>query len=123
MSMGDILYVAVVGGRDFPDRQAVNDFLDKLFAKYPDAVIVSGGCPTGVDSFAYDYCIDNGCDILVCGAGFSKIGKAGGPMRNLRIAKICNEMKVWWDGESRGTKNVIEQAKSLGKKPHITMYK
>ena len=41
-------YVGIVGSREFPQLERVADFVRKLAAKYPGAVVVSGGA-RGVD--------------------------------------------------------------------------
>ena len=43
--------VAIVGSRDWPDLDAVVDFVERLARKYPAAIVVSGGA-RGVDSVA-----------------------------------------------------------------------
>lgn len=45
--------VAIVGSREFPNLIQVHEFVAKLAAKHPDAIVVSGGA-RGVDRAAED---------------------------------------------------------------------
>ncbi len=48
-------------------------------------------------------------------ANWEKYGKAAGPIRNEEMAKKCDFVICFWDGKSRGTKNMIECAKKENK--------
>lgn len=106
--------IGVIGSRSFKDKMAVYSLLDKIFKKYPGAIIVSGGA-YGPDSFAFDYCIDYGHDILVCGAGWETYGKIGALMRNQRIADHSDIIIAFWDERSHGTVDCMKKAKRAGR--------
>ena len=42
--------------------------------------------------------------------------------RNRQIARNCDEMVVFWDGESKGTLHILEYAKKIGKKVTVIRY-
>lgn len=46
----------------------------------------------------------------------SELGKAGGPARNAEMGKYSHELVLIWDGESKGSLNMLETMKKL-KKP------
>jgi hypothetical protein len=49
-------------------------------------------------------------------------GKAAGPIRNRQMAKNAEALIALWDGNSRGTKNMIETATKLGLKVYVKRY-
>jgi predicted Rossmann fold nucleotide-binding protein DprA/Smf involved in DNA uptake len=110
--------IGIIGSRSFNNKKQVYALLDKIFKKYPDAMLVSGGA-NGPDSFAYQYCIDYGYDILVCGAGWVRYGKRAGMMRNQRIADNSDIIIAFWDGVSTGTEDCMRKAKDAGKVVYI----
>jgi len=42
-------------------------------------------------------------------------GNAAGPMRNRQMAKYADALIAFWDGKSKGTANMINEMKRLGK--------
>ena len=57
----------------------------------------------------------------------SKYGKAAVPIRNKEMLKYALKEKpviiAFWDGKSRGTKNMLKQAKLAGAVCHIVHYR
>ncbi|WP_197026348.1 hypothetical protein [Polaribacter sp. Hel_I_88] len=47
-------------------------------------------------------------------AEWNKFGKAAGPVRNKEMAIYADALIAFWDGKSRGTKNMIQLAKQNG---------
>jgi len=43
-----------------------------------------------------------------------KYGNAAGPIRNKQMAEYADALVAVWDGKSRGTKNMIDTAISMG---------
>lgn len=87
--------------------------------------IISGGA-RGVDRLGEMYAKSAGIDLVIFPANWTANGKAAGPIRNKRMAKyaIADESRpgaliALWDGESRGTKSMIDIAESLGLKVFI----
>lgn len=48
-------------------------------------------------------------------ANWSLFGRAAGPIRNSEMADYADLLVAFWDGKSRGTKNMIEQMRKKGK--------
>lgn len=99
------LTVLVTGGRGFTSRDQVYSRLNLCMKQYPSLQtlqIVHGGCPTGADRFAADYCKDaqllkhdNEKRILVkeivFPANWKQYGLAAGPIRNQQMVDYCNQ--------------------------------
>lgn len=110
-------YVAVVGSRDFTDYYMMEEILDRLFKKKSiskPVVVVSGGAH-GADSLAERYAETKGLRLDVYSAEWARYGKAAGPMRNKVMADKVDLVVAFWDGTSRGTANMIEEAQARHK--------
>lgn len=110
--------IAIVGSRAFKDfettqnvRRAVLDYVSQLS---PDVAIISGGAQ-GVDSFAKYAAELYGLDYEEYPADWGTYGKSAGMIRNAAIVNAADEIMVWWDGKSKGTKNTIDRAHKAGK--------
>ena len=103
--------IAVVGSRDFSDLDAVRN----LVLGFEDGTILVSGGARGVDSVAERTQHAKSREYHIYEPDWKKHGKAAGPIRNAKIVKACDEMHAFWDGKSRGTKNVIALAERAGK--------
>ena len=56
-------------------------------------------------------------------ADWAKHGKAAGPIRNREMAQFAHALVCVYDGESRGTANMIEEMHKLGKPVYIKIVK
>ncbi len=74
-------------------------------------VVISGGAK-GADKCGERYAQDRGLQVEVYPAEWDKYGNAAGPIRNKQMAAIADAVIVFWDGNSTGTRNMIELAKA-----------
>lgn len=84
--------------------------------------VVSGGC-RGVDEIGERLARTRGIPTKVFPADWKAHGKAAGPIRNREMAQYADALIALWDGKSRGTKNMIDEAKKCCLKVHIHMIK
>jgi len=49
-----MIRIGIIGSRSIREKYKIYALLNKIFRRYPDAELVSGGAE-GPDSFAYDY--------------------------------------------------------------------
>lgn len=106
--------IAIVGSRSFGYLDMVKLHVQRIAAKYPDAVIISGGA-RGVDSAAEVAAKHHGLDTLIFPAEWDKYGKSAGFKRNRDIVEAADVVVGFWDGTSRGTKHSLDLALELGK--------
>ena len=106
----------VAGSRHFTDAQAVEHDL-RNYVAVGDTVI-TGGC-RGVDQIAYDFAQRMFAKNEVFKADWNKYGKAAGPIRNRQMAENADILVAFWDGESKGTKNAIDEARKQQVETHI----
>jgi len=107
--------VIIAGSRSFDsDINLIGMVMDAVLkSKFQITEVVSGGA-RGVDQageyFAQLYNIP--CKIFY--PDWNKHGKAAGVIRNADMAEYSEALIVLWDGESKGTANMIKRAKALG---------
>jgi len=75
---------------------------------------VISGTARGADTFGEEWAEKNGLEIERCPAQWNKFGKKAGPIRNKEMAYQGDALLAIWDGESRGTLNMINNAKRMG---------
>ena len=80
-------------------------------------LIISGGA-NGADKLGERYARERGLKVEVHAALWEQFGKSAGVIRNQEMADISDAVIAFWDGESRGTKNMIENAKKANK-PYV----
>lgn len=115
----------IAGTRYFNDYELLKNTADKLLAnkikKGCMITIVSGGCK-GADLLGEQYAIERGYNIARYPAQWSVYGKSAGIRRNEEMAKNADGLIAFWDGQSKGTRNMIEEAKKKGIAIRIKMY-
>lgn len=57
-----------------------------------------------------DYAKEHGLPCFKYSADWDTHGKAAGHIRNAEMRKVQTHLLVFWDGESRGTKEMIENS-------------
>jgi len=73
----------------------------------------------GIDSCAVDWANWSGIAVKEFHPNWTKYGPGAGPMRNGEMAEYADALIAIWDGESKGTKNMIKQAKAKGLKVFV----
>ena len=77
--------------------------------------VVISGCAKGPDSDGEFWAWHLGIPIERHPADWKKHGRKAGPIRNRQMAELCDAALVFWDGQSRGTRNLLDELKRLGK--------
>ena len=96
--------VEVIGSR--------NLYVDPLEKYLPEDVteIVSGGAK-GIDTCARKYAIEHHIKLTEFLPEYYKYGKGAPLKRNLQIIEYADVVIAFWDGQSKGTKYVIDNCK------------
>lgn len=109
--------IVIAGSRDYNNYAEAKQYIEMCISRIKNEytlIFVSGGC-RGADMLGEKYAEENGYQIERYPAQWHKYGKAAGPKRNMKMAQICDYVICFWDGKSKGTKAMIEFAKSMGK--------
>ena len=83
--------------------------------------IVSGGAK-GADMLGERYAAEKGYAIKRFTAEWGKYGKKAGPIRNTEMARYADALVAFYDGESRGTANMIKAAKGNNLQIRVIYY-
>ena len=107
--------VIVAGGRDFNNYSVVRQILSKLIDPEADTIIC--GDARGADMQGAMYASQYGIPIQHFPAYWDTYGKTAGFIRNAEMGDYADCAIIFWDGQSHGTKHMIETMKRL-KKPY-----
>jgi hypothetical protein len=113
--------VIIAGGRDFKNYDYLKVICDKALSNQKDIQIVSGGA-YGADKLGEKYARENEYCLKVFPADWGQYGKAAGYIRNEEMAKYADACIVFWDGESKGSKHMIDLAKKHNLKVKVYGY-
>ena len=106
--------VIIAGGRDFNNYKELKKYCDKMLSKISHKVeIVSGGA-RGADRLGEKYAKEKGYKTYLYSADWESYGKSAGVIRNEQMAEFADLLIAFWDGESKGTANMIGLAKGYG---------
>lgn len=105
--------VIIAGTRTFEDYNLLRDTCDKVLSQYTDIEIVSGSAP-GADTLGEQYAKEKGYPIKMFPAYWKTHGKAAGPIRNQQMADYADVLIAFWDGKSKGTRDMIYKAQQKG---------
>lgn len=103
--------VIIAGGRDFDDYEKLAQAMDFYLSKIEDEIVVLCGMCEGADALGYKYAKERVYNVKFYPADWARHGRAAGPLRNEKMAQNADALVAFWDGKSRGTKNMIEFAK------------
>lgn len=118
--------VIIAGSRSFDDYGLLCEVMYQLFAhrgpgtppNYGDLIVVSGDA-RGADRLGIRWAEDRRVPVYKYPADWDRHGKAAGMIRNREMAANADVLVAFWDGESRGTKNMIHEAAHEGLEVHV----
>lgn len=116
--------VIVAGGRDFNDYRLLRDKLDTLLtnvAKKDTITIISGTAP-GADRLGERYAQQRHYNLEKYPAKWHVFGNQAGFIRNTEMAKRADALVAFWNGESHGTRHMIEYARQKKLKVRVVRY-
>lgn len=101
--------VIIAGSRSFYDFSKLSDSCDNILeevVKTHQIIIFSGGA-MGTDYLGERYARERGYGLHVFPADWKKYGNSAGPIRNMLMADNADALICFWDGRSRGPRNII----------------
>lgn len=110
----------IAGTRTATYRQtfdAINTcpWLDKV-------TVVLSGMTAGADTHGVAEARRHGFTVEEYPANWRRHGNAAGPIRNQQMADNADALIAAWDGQSRGTADMIRRARAKGLKVHVYNY-
>ena len=104
--------VIVAGCRYIDDYDVVAQAIKESGFKVTEVV---SGRAKGVDKLGERWADHNKIPVKPFPADWDKHGKAAGLIRNEEMARYADALVAVWDGESRGTLNMINTMGAVGK--------
>lgn len=120
------LSLVVAGTRTFNNyellkRKITEIFLNKYTAEGKTLEIVSGGA-RGADNLGEQFAHEHKLPLRIFPADWNKYGKSAGMLRNQQMADYAAAAIVFWDGKSRGSRNMILEMKKRSKPVKVVIY-
>ena len=100
--------VIIAGSREITDFKVIQEAVEK--STFKPTEIVSGGA-RGVDTLGEEWAYVHKVPIKKFLAQWNKYGRSAGFKRNVEMAEYADALIAVWDGKSKGTKHMIDQAK------------
>lgn len=110
--------LAIIGSRDFGDRELIEKVLGVELRGINTQVITGGA--RGVDIWVENFCKKDctPCEII---RPINPADKLSYLFRNIEIITKADKVIAFWDGQSKGTKFVIDYCKARNKNLTIVM--
>jgi hypothetical protein len=107
----------VAGSRGFNDYELLSRALFAIAedVDYEREISIVSGMARGADMLAAQFAKTNNVQLYEFPANWDMYGKRAGYLRNEEMAAFSNGLLAFWDGESRGTKHMIETMLAMGK--------
>lgn len=125
--MNRIVRVIIAGGRDFNNLELMIEKCDYYLSdavKKGYTIEIVSGTAKGADKLGEEYAKLRGYRIAYFPADWASYGKRGGYLRNQQMANYAGTdgaLILFWDGQSKGSKHMLDIAKS--KKMHVRVVK
>ena len=120
----EIYGIIIAGGRDFDDYSLLQSkclpIIERQMVNH-DVIIMSGHAK-GADMLGERFAEEHGLKLEVYPADWKAHYRSAGFRRNEQMGNIANGLIAFWDGESHGTKHMIEYAKSKGFDVNVVRY-
>ena len=103
--------VIVAGSRGFDDYSLLKSTLERHSEQI--STLISGNAK-GADKLGERWAVDNNIPVERYIPEWDKYGRKAGHIRNSQMAQNADALIVFWDGKSKGTANMIENAEVWG---------
>ncbi len=119
--------VIVAGTRSLTNLSLVYTTLDEFFIRYIQAnqrqlITIISGNYSGADALGEHYAKQYNHPLETYPADWDQYGKSAGPKRNALMASLATHCICFWDGISRGSKNMIDNAIKYNLKLEVVYY-
>ena len=103
----------VAGSRGFNNYELLKRKCDSLLSQKQQthSIFIVSGTARGADRLGERYAAERGYRVERFPADWDRDGIAAGPIRNSQMAAHADALVAFWDGKSRGTRDMIEKAK------------
>ena len=116
--------IAIVGSRGFCDYKALDEYMQRLLQNIPvgtPITVICGGA-RGADSLGAKWAKVHNHNVEYFIPDWEAHGKRAGYLRNEVMTKTCTHCVAFWDGNSRGTKHMIEYCRAAHRPTRVYRY-
>ena len=116
--------VIIAGTRSFNDYELLRDLCNNLLSEKQrtHTVVIISGTARGADQMGERYARERGFQLRRFPADWEQYGRSAGHIRNAKMADNADALIAFWDGESKGTKNMIDNARRKGLAVRVIQY-
>ena len=126
------LRIIIAGSRDFNDykllKTSIRDILKNISLDDINKIKIISGTARGADQLVERFAKQFKLEVVKFPADWNRFGKRAGYIRNEEMAKYSVKddnygmLVAFWDGKSKGTKNMIDAAKKMNMDVHVIEY-
>lgn len=109
--------IIIAGSRGYTNYKVLKLAVKK--SKFNITEIISGHCPNSPDMLGELYADEFDIPLTVLKPDWKKHGRAAGFIRNKDMGNYGEGLIALWDNTSRGTLDMINYMKSLGKPSYV----
>lgn len=116
--------VIIAGSRDFDNYKMLCKFMNDFALTHGGDIEIISGTARGADKLGEKFAKENNVSLKLFPAHWEIYGRRAGYIRNKQMAECASQgdsqgfMIAFWDGKSKGTKNMID----LAQKHSLTTY-
>lgn len=103
--------VIIAGIRSFTNYELLKVNMGRLLQNINEEISIVCGTARGADRLGEKYAKENKFHVAYFPADWDKYGRAAVYIRNKEMAQNADALVAFWDGNSRGTKSMIDLAK------------
>ena len=116
--------IVIAGSRNFNNYDFLENKINELIKnKQIDITEIVSGKAKGTDFLGEKYASLNNISIKEFPANWNLYGKKAGFLRNQEMGNYADVLIAFWDGNSKGTKHMIDYMKSLKKQIFVFNFK
>ena len=115
--------IIVAGSRTFDDYDLLRSKLDYYFSNKGNDIQIICGEAEGADQLGKKYAEEKGYNVLSFPNQSEIFGSFAKYKRNREMARTADALVAFWDGESKGTAQLIQVMKEADKPIRVVYYK
>ena len=104
----------VAGSRDFDDYDMLENTMNGFAKCISSEITVVSGTARGADRLGEMWAQKHDLRVRAFPADWNTYGARAGYLRNVQMAEYAEALVAFWDGESKGTKHMIDTALEKG---------
>ena len=108
----DEFRLIIAGSRSFDDYDLLCRKCDRILSqkRTTHQIVIVSGTARGADSLGEKFARERGFQLRQFPADWDRFGRSAGYKRNCQMADNADALIAFWDGQSLGTKHMLEIA-------------